>query len=210
MRISKAVLSLLSCLPVVLAAHTVSAQCRNDNDCKGNRICVHGSCDYPRKSACNKDTDCPGDLICKNNSCESDSDDTRRRSPETVTFKISTKAKESVNRKQRPYECLALRIDGKLKPFCSLKYNFEQPFPTDSNGQPRPVKVSFKVMATRDNSQGATGDFKKLVENVWHPKKSEVLDPNGTREACYIWRRGVSQRFVSCDSDTWRDFKNDL
>lgn len=47
------------------------AQCSKDTDCKGNRICVQGTCVNAPASVhnCGKDAECSGDSICKNGQC---------------------------------------------------------------------------------------------------------------------------------------------
>jgi hypothetical protein len=75
--------ALLLAFALGLASATAYAQCSNSDQCKGNRICVNGSCverqsvpaAFPSTPApaeqkqCKKDTECPGDEICQNGVC---------------------------------------------------------------------------------------------------------------------------------------------
>jgi len=49
---------------------TVKAGCEKDTDCKGDRICVEGTCVSPGAQGCQKDTDCPGDEVCADGACK--------------------------------------------------------------------------------------------------------------------------------------------
>lgn len=70
--------ALLLALALGLASATAYAQCSNNDQCKGNRICVDGSCVERQSSPapapaashqCSKDTECPGDEVCQNGVC---------------------------------------------------------------------------------------------------------------------------------------------
>ena len=47
------------------------AQCQSNADCKGDRVCAGGVCDFaqPAQQTCEKDMDCPGDQICSAGMC---------------------------------------------------------------------------------------------------------------------------------------------
>jgi len=40
------------------------ADCAQDTDCKGDRVCEVGQCVAPKPKACSKDTDCAGNQVC--------------------------------------------------------------------------------------------------------------------------------------------------
>ena len=65
----KIMLVLVLFLLDVGSAAIVSASCKDNSDCKANRICRAGVCVSATRSRCTKDTDCVDDRICENGKC---------------------------------------------------------------------------------------------------------------------------------------------
>ena len=60
------------CAIVLVTPSAHAEDCGSDNDCKGERICVKGACEFPPPkvaSPCQIDHDCSGDLVCENSQC---------------------------------------------------------------------------------------------------------------------------------------------
>ena len=53
---------LLVAAALLLWSASATAQCNNNDDCKGDRVCNAGACG---PASCTKDTDCPGELVCQ-------------------------------------------------------------------------------------------------------------------------------------------------
>lgn len=57
---------------ILALSGTARAQCRDDSDCRGDRICKEGECVFPPpKVECTKDIDCKEDQICERGKCVS-------------------------------------------------------------------------------------------------------------------------------------------
>lgn len=69
------VAALITLVALMLVPWEARADCANDMDCKGERICVDGQCvnqeakPEPAQQTCSKDKDCPGDEVCAEGVC---------------------------------------------------------------------------------------------------------------------------------------------
>ena len=59
----------VAALAVGLFAHDARADCAQDADCKGGRVCTAGTCLVPASKVCAVDKDCPGDQTCSSRVC---------------------------------------------------------------------------------------------------------------------------------------------
>ena len=67
--VRKAALALVGFGMVSAVASSAAAACGSDDQCKGDRVCIEGSCQPPPAKACNVDVECPGEQVCVASVC---------------------------------------------------------------------------------------------------------------------------------------------